>query len=113
MGAYYNPNFLKNQPELAARVKYDLASPLSSAAMKVKLQAAGVTAMGGGQGGGLLMNQMMMQMPQMHDQQVPYFFLQNFSLFWKCQMEVTGGAFDRLTEPGAPMHRWEQCGDGA
>ena len=49
MGAYYNPNFRKGEPELAARVRYDHPVPLSGVAMalnKAKLQA-----LGGGLGG--------------------------------------------------------------
>eukprot|EP00578_Thalassiosira_sp_NH16_P005244 CAMPEP_0181138362 /NCGR_PEP_ID=MMETSP1071-20121207/34205_1 /TAXON_ID=35127 /ORGANISM="Thalassiosira sp., Strain NH16" /LENGTH=364 /DNA_ID=CAMNT_0023225191 /DNA_START=260 /DNA_END=1350 /DNA_ORIENTATION=- len=44
MGAYYNVNFRRGEPELAARVRYDHPMPLSGAAMqlnKAKLQAIG------------------------------------------------------------------------
>lgn len=52
-GAYYNPNFRKGEPELAARVRYDHPTPLSGAAMqlnKAKLQAVAA--------GGAFMNPM-------------------------------------------------------
>ena len=50
MGAYYNANFRRGEPELAARVRYDHPAPLSGAAMqlnKAKLQAAGALGAGG------------------------------------------------------------------
>mmetsp|Transcript_12080 Transcript_12080/g.20937 ORF Transcript_12080/g.20937 Transcript_12080/m.20937 type:complete len:629 (-) Transcript_12080:304-2190(-) len=73
MGAYYNPNFRKGEPDLAARVRYDHPTPLSGAAMqlnKAKLQAVGAAAaaMNGGMGGmggmgaAAFMNPMMGQM---------------------------------------------------
>ena len=53
MGAYFNPNFRRGEPEMASRVRYDHPTPLSGAAMqlnKAKLQALGAGGYGAAAG---------------------------------------------------------------
>jgi len=52
MGSYYNANFRRGEPELAARVRYDHPAPLSGSAMQLSKQQLKLQAAGGGMGMG-------------------------------------------------------------
>eukprot|EP00986_Skeletonema_menzelii_P001561 scaffold409_cov143-Skeletonema_menzelii.AAC.10 len=61
MGAYYNPNFRRGEPELAHRVRYNHPSPLSGAGLVVQQQKLA------GMKGGNVMMPMNMNMAGMSD----------------------------------------------